>query len=512
MKITSLQAAMGSAVVLLSTPIVATVQHRHRHLHQKLAHAHSSSSYNEKYSARNISELEKRGNRACPFPKDKGLVAVTPGAKNAGWAMAPDQECVEGTWCPIACPPGQVMNQWKPQTTYAFPESTFGGVYCGEGGKLEFPFKDEPCCVDGTGAVDVVNKCGDVVSFCQTVLPGYEDMIIPTDVYDTATIAVPDDKYWAGTAAHYYINAPGVDSSKGCIWGDSSTPIGNWSPYVAGANTVSGGTTFVKVGLNPVWEESALSSTKPDFGLEIECPDGGCTGLPCKVDGSGVVSNNKAKGAGGSPFCVVTVAKGSKANIIVSYLNGSGGDDSEPSSTAVESTTSTPTPSSTSTTTSTPTPTPTSTSTSTSSSSSSSSPPPTPSSTTTSTTSTASTTSATSTTSSTPLSTSSSSTPTMSSSPSSSETTSSESISSTSSSTSTSSTFLGGIFQENRTTSSFGWTSPTLSSGHADLSTTDAQVEPAPSETNSNENAAQNRGGAAMAGLIVALVAAGCLL
>ncbi|RYP47484.1 hypothetical protein DL768_006456 [Monosporascus sp. mg162] len=306
MKITSIQAAIGSAVVLLSAPTVATVQHRHRHLHQKLAHAHSRSSYNEKYSARNITELEKRGNRACPFPQDKGLVAVTPGEKNAGWAMAPDQECVEGTWCPIACPPGQVMNQWKPQTTYAFPESTFGGLYCGEGRQLEFPFEDEPCCVDGTGAVDVVNKCGDVVSFCQTVLPGYEDMIIPTDVYDTATIAVPDSKYWAGTAAHYYINAPGVDSSKGCIWGDSSTPIGNWSPYVAGANTVFGGTTFVKVGLNPVWEESALSSTKPNFGLEIKCPDGGCTGLPCRVDGSGVVSDNEAKGAGGSPFCVVT--------------------------------------------------------------------------------------------------------------------------------------------------------------------------------------------------------------
>ncbi|RYP75711.1 hypothetical protein DL771_002198 [Monosporascus sp. 5C6A] len=289
MKITSIRVAIGSAVVLLSTPTIATVQHRHQHLHQKLAHAHGSSGYNEKYSARNISALEKRGNKACPFPTDKGLVAVTPGAKNAGWAMAPDQECVEGTWCPIACPPGQVMNQWKPQTTYAFPESTFGGLYCGDGGELEFPFKDEPCCVDGTGAVDVVNKCGDVVSFCQTVLPGYEDMIIPTDVYDTATIAVPDNKYWAGTAAHYYINAPGVDSSKGCIWGDSSTPIGNWSPYVAGANTVFGGATFVKVGLNPVWEESALSSTKPDFGLEIECPDGGCTGLPCRVDGSGVL-------------------------------------------------------------------------------------------------------------------------------------------------------------------------------------------------------------------------------
>ncbi len=63
------------------------------------------------------------------------------------------------------------------------------------------PFSDKPCCVDGTGTVEAVNKCGDVVSFCQTVLPGYEDMLIPTDVIDTTTIAVPSKEYWAGTSA-----------------------------------------------------------------------------------------------------------------------------------------------------------------------------------------------------------------------------------------------------------------------------------------------------------------------
>lgn len=62
-------------------------------------------------------------------------------------------------------------------------------------------FPDAPCCVDGTGSVEAHNKCGDVVSFCQTVLPGYEDMLIPTDVHDVATIAVPDSNYWDSTAA-----------------------------------------------------------------------------------------------------------------------------------------------------------------------------------------------------------------------------------------------------------------------------------------------------------------------
>jgi hypothetical protein len=43
---------------------------------------------------------------------------------NGGWALAPDQECVDGTWCPIACPAGKVMAQWKPNTHYTYPDST----------------------------------------------------------------------------------------------------------------------------------------------------------------------------------------------------------------------------------------------------------------------------------------------------------------------------------------------------------------------------------------------------
>jgi hypothetical protein len=42
---------------------------------------------------------------------------------NNGFAMSPDEPCVDGTWCPIACKPGKVMAQWKPGTTYSYPES-----------------------------------------------------------------------------------------------------------------------------------------------------------------------------------------------------------------------------------------------------------------------------------------------------------------------------------------------------------------------------------------------------
>lgn len=70
--------------------------------------------------------IAKRGGR-CAFPYDAGLVAVTPGAANAGWAMSPDEPCEPGNYCPYACPPGQVMAQWDPKaTSYTYPQSMVG--------------------------------------------------------------------------------------------------------------------------------------------------------------------------------------------------------------------------------------------------------------------------------------------------------------------------------------------------------------------------------------------------
>ncbi|KAI1383170.1 uncharacterized protein F4822DRAFT_435102 [Hypoxylon trugodes] len=483
MKITTINTAIGSAVLLLDAQLcAATAQHRHHHLHLEKKHSHGhhevhlETSYNPKYSERNSSALVSRdGKRKCKFPDDEGLFAVTPSALNGGWALAPDQECVSGTWCPIACPSGQVMAQWKPGTTYTFPQSTYGGVYCNEDGEIEVPFKNKPWCVDGTGAVEAVNKAGKVVSFCQTCLPGYEDMIIPTDVFDTAILAVPDMSYWDATAAHFYINAPGIGSEEGCHWGDQSKPIGNWSPYVAGANTVADGSTYVKLGINPVWQSSSLFNTKPTFGLRVECPEGGCNGSKCEIDGSGVKSDNKATGAGGSDFCVVTVPSGTKANIVVFNLDGSEGDAGASSSSQ---------PVSSSTPTSTPTPSTSSTSSSTPSSTTS-----TPS------TTTVSTSSKTSVTASSTSSTIASST---------------HSPSSHSSSPSAS-LYLGGVFQENGTSStSFSWAGPSSTPTPVPVST--SGEEPASTTSNTNEGAAQRQGGAAIAGLIVAFVAASYLL
>lgn len=129
----------------------------------------------------------------------------------------------------------------------------------------------------------------------------------------------------------YYVNAPGISASRGCIWGTPDEPIGNWAAYVAGANTVSDGTTFVKIAWNPVYlDEPRYANVKPTYGLKIECPGGGCNGLPCGIDPSKhdvnqVQSPVAANGVSNAAFCVVTVPKGQTANIVVFNTDGSKG-------------------------------------------------------------------------------------------------------------------------------------------------------------------------------------------
>lgn len=184
--------------------------------------------------------------------------------------MSPDQPCTPGNWCPYACPPGQLMAQWDPEaTSYTYPQSQYGGLYCNDDLTVSKGFSNKGYCYDGAGTVSAVSSSsGGNVAFCQTVLPGNEAMLIPTDVGSSDTVlAVPDTSYWAGTAAHYYINPPGVSTDDGCVWGSTANPYGNWSPYVAGANVDDSGVTYVKLGWNPVYLESSspFNSELPSF-------------------------------------------------------------------------------------------------------------------------------------------------------------------------------------------------------------------------------------------------------
>lgn len=137
----------ASALLLLLSSIVSAKHATHDHLNA-LHKRHRSA---REISARSSSEdgevgveiraipeatapkVEKRGGQ-CAFPYDAGLVPVTPGQQNAGWAMSPDQPPKPGSYMPYACPPGQVSVQWDPSaTSYSYPKSMvrLRAKYCG---------------------------------------------------------------------------------------------------------------------------------------------------------------------------------------------------------------------------------------------------------------------------------------------------------------------------------------------------------------------------------------------
>lgn len=270
----------------------------------------------------NAAPLEKRGN-TCSFPTNDNLVAITPNSGNGGWAMSPDETCTSGNYCPYACPPGQLAAQWDTKSTsYTYPESQYGGLYCNSDGTVSKPFPNKDYCVDGEGTVSVNNKADDDVAFCQTVLPGNEAMLIPTNSKsgENTTIAVPGPNYWASTAAHYYINAPGVSTDDGCVWGSSNEAKGNWAPYVAGANTDSSGSTYVKIGWNPIYV-GAFDNVKPSFGIRITCDDESkCNGLSCEINPSNGFNQASGSSTGnslGAAYCIVTAENYAKASIEV---------------------------------------------------------------------------------------------------------------------------------------------------------------------------------------------------
>ncbi|KAK5307067.1 hypothetical protein LTR99_000035 [Exophiala xenobiotica] len=343
----------ASALLLLTASLVSAKHgahehlealHKRHHVHRHLDPRSTAENGEQGVEIRSTPEtttqatVEKRGGQ-CAFPTDAGLVAVTPGEANAGWAMSPDQPCTPGNYCPYACPPGEVMMQWDPTATaYTYPKSMNGGLYCDEDGNISKPFPSKPYCQSTASNIGVQNNAGSVVSFCQTVLPGNEAMLIPTAVTDYTALAVPDTSYWCGTAAHYYINPPGTDTDTACVWGTKNNPWGNWSPYVAGANVDTSGDTFIKLGWNPIYLEPAtpFRNNMPTWGVKIDCPNGGCNGLPCAIDPSQNSVNqmvgSSSDGAGGGAFCVVTVDKGSTANFVVFNTGGDESDNNSGSS------------------------------------------------------------------------------------------------------------------------------------------------------------------------------------
>ncbi|GMF02255.1 unnamed protein product [Ambrosiozyma monospora] len=277
-------------------------------------HIHRNNTNHHKHHA------HVRRDGRCEFPHDEGIVKL---ASNAhGWAM--DNDCTDGSWCQYACPPGQLMGQWNASVTKYGPGSMDGGFYCNQG-KLEKHVATNKVCYPGKGTASIYNGCSKNVAVCQTVLPGNEAMLIPTNVNASSSqsLAVPGTDYWAGTASHFYINPPGVSVEEGCVWGSTENPYGNWSPYVIGFNMDASGNTYAKLGWNPIYFEttSPFRETKPSFGVTLKCVDPSkCNGDPCVINPHSIGLNKLNRGglmSDNAAWCIITATDYSKVKVEV---------------------------------------------------------------------------------------------------------------------------------------------------------------------------------------------------
>ena len=111
-------ATLGAILVLHASIACAKHSHEVRELLERRHRHHVRGARTSKAQTglRTESAIKKRTD-CCEFPSDAGLVAVTPDRDNGGWAMSPDQKCTKGTYCPYACPPGEMMAQGDPEAT-----------------------------------------------------------------------------------------------------------------------------------------------------------------------------------------------------------------------------------------------------------------------------------------------------------------------------------------------------------------------------------------------------------
>ncbi|KAJ2780032.1 hypothetical protein H4R18_003687 [Coemansia javaensis] len=253
---------------------------------------------------------------AVRFPWSAGnadrVVPITPGAKNAGWAMSPDQQCTAGSWCPYACEPGYYAAQWDPQAlVYNGKGSMNGGLFAEADGRLTKPFPERPYCAPGMFNARIRNTLGQPVSACQTVYPGNEAMLIPSVAAPGGSVPlnVVPSSYWLGTSAQYYVNMAGSGSEQ-CVWGNPGKPTGNWGPFIFGAGQGKDGNTYISVQYNPLYLEVGFKA-QDAYNVRIECDSGHCNfpaGGECKCEkGKCSVDNG----------CTVTLGPNGQASFVI---------------------------------------------------------------------------------------------------------------------------------------------------------------------------------------------------
>ncbi|KUI60043.1 Secreted beta-glucosidase sun1 [Cytospora mali] len=208
---------------------------------------------------------------------DVGTTAFEIGSTKAiaSFSVATSGGVSAGMFGLYACPEGYDGAQWPEEAQGATGQS-IGGLWCGTDNKLYLTRADstKKLCQAGAGGVKVINKLSDKVSFCKTLYPGTESMVIPTVVESGATAELYNpfqnlSYSWEGssTSAQYYVNLKGLGEDIACVW-DSPDPYsesaGNWAGVNLGTSVDDNGVTYLSIFHNTPTSDAAL-----DFNIKL---------------------------------------------------------------------------------------------------------------------------------------------------------------------------------------------------------------------------------------------------
>lgn len=208
---------------------------------------------------------------------DVGTSAFEVGSTSAiaSFSVANSGGVSSGMFGLYACPEGYDGAQW-PEDAQGATGQSIGGLWCGTDNKLYLtrPDSTKKLCQAGAGGVKIVNKLSDKVSFCKTLYPGTESMVIPTVVESegSAELYNPFQNMsytWEGssTSAQYYVNLKGLSEDIACVW-DSPDPYadsaGNWAGINLGTSVDDNGVTYLSI-----FHNTPTSTAPLDFNIKL---------------------------------------------------------------------------------------------------------------------------------------------------------------------------------------------------------------------------------------------------
>jgi len=250
------------------------------------------------------------GKYSCDsVPTGQGVIAIDwIEGLTGGWSSIMNEQgqtsssCQDGYYCSYACQAGMAKTQWPSQQP--LNGISVGGLQC-KNGKLYRANQDKSTlCEWGAKTASFKSQISKPIAICKTDYPGSENMNIPTLLEaggsSPATVVDSGDYYkWLGgkTSSQYYVNNAGISAEEGCLWGNSSSTVGNWAPVVLGAGQTDGN-TYLSLIPNP------NNNSPPNYSVKI-------IGTPgSNVVGQCSYENGKYNGGSGSDGCTVTVTKG----------------------------------------------------------------------------------------------------------------------------------------------------------------------------------------------------------